>query len=141
MIYAAILAGGIGKRIERHSIPKQFITIGGTPIIIMTVREFLKNSRFDKYYIAIHSEWKEYLEELLKASFSNDELEKIVVVNGGKERLDSFSNVMNAVIEQYGLHEEDILICHDSVRPFVSQQMINDCIRRLDDDNTGSSEE
>ncbi len=128
MIYAAILAGGIGKRIERHSIPKQFITIGGTPIIIMTVREFLKNSRFDKYYIAIHSDWKEYLEELLKSSFSTDELERIVVVNGGKERLDSFSNVMNAVIEQYGLHDEDILICHDSVRPFVSQQMINDCI-------------
>lgn len=128
MIYAAILAGGIGKRIERHSIPKQFITIGGTPIIIMTVREFLKNSCFDKYYIAIHSDWKEYLEELLKSSFSTDELERIVVVNGGKERLDSFSNVMNAVIEQYGLHDEDILICHDSVRPFVSQQMINDCI-------------
>lgn len=135
MIYAAILAGGIGKRIERHSIPKQFITIGGTPIIIMTVREFLKNSRFDKYYIAIHSDWKEYLEELLKSSFSTDELERIVVVNGGKERLDSFSNVMNAVIEQYGIHEEDILICHDSVRPFVSQQMINDCIdATLEDD-------
>lgn len=135
MIYAAILAGGIGKRIERHSIPKQFITIGGTPIIIMTVRGFLKNTRFDKYYIAIHSDWKEYLEELLNSYFSNDELKKIVVINGGKERLDSFSNVMNAVIEQHGLHDEDILICHDSVRPFVSQQMINDCIDATLEDN------
>ena len=53
MIYAAILAGGIGKRIERHSIPKQFISIGGTPIIILTVREFLHNDRFEKIYIAM----------------------------------------------------------------------------------------
>ena len=63
MIYAAILAGGLGKRIERHSIPKQFITIGGTPIIVLTIREFLKNQRFDRYYIAIHPDWKDYLKE------------------------------------------------------------------------------
>ena len=128
MIYAAILAGGIGKRIERHSIPKQFITIGGTPIIVLTIREFLKNQRFDKYYIAIHPDWKDYLKELLTASFSAEELAKIKIVDGGKERLDSFSNVMNSVIEEHGLNTKDILICHDSVRPFVTQQMINDCI-------------
>ncbi len=128
MIYAAILAGGIGKRIERYSIPKQFVTIGGTPIIILTIREFLKNTRFDKYYIAIHPDWKSNLIDLLEASFSCEEREHMEIVDGGKERLDSFENVMNAVIETRGLHDEDILICHDSVRPFVSQQMINDCI-------------
>lgn len=128
MIYAAILAGGIGKRIERHSIPKQFITIGGTPIIVLTIREFLKNRRFGKYYIAIHPDWKEYLKELLTASFTTEECAKIKIVDGGKERLDSFANVMNAVIEEHGLNKEDVLICHDSVRPFVTQQMINDCI-------------
>ena len=36
MIYGAILAGGVGKRIERYSYPKQFIPVGGTPIIILT---------------------------------------------------------------------------------------------------------
>ena len=128
MIYAAILAGGIGKRIERHSIPKQFISIGGTPIIILTVREFLRNGRFEQIYIAIHKDWKEYLSELLSLSFSAEELKKINLVDGGKERLDSFTNVMDAVIASHGLREEDILICHDSVRPFVRQQMINDCI-------------
>ena len=128
MIYAAILAGGIGKRIERHSIPKQFITIGGTPIIILTIREFLKNQRFDRYYIAIHPDWKDYLNELLTVSFSAEERAKIEVVNGGRERLDSFTNVMNAVIGEHGLNTKDILVCHDSVRPFVTQQMINDCI-------------
>lgn len=128
MIYAAILAGGIGKRIERHSIPKQFISIGGTPIIVHTVKEFLKNDRFEKIYIAIHKDWKEHLLELLGTAFSGEELGRIVAVEGGKERLDSFTNVMDAIIAERGSNSEDILICHDSVRPFVTQQMINDCI-------------
>lgn len=128
MIYAAILAGGIGKRMERHSIPKQFIAIMGTPIIVLSVREFLKNSRFEKIYIAVHKDWANYLKELLGRSFSKEENERIEIVNGGKERLDSFINVMNAIIAVRGLNKEDVLICHDSVRPFVRQKMIDDCI-------------
>lgn len=135
MIYAAILAGGIGKRIERHSIPKQFISIGGTPIIILTVREFLHNDRFEKIYIAIHKDWKNYLDDLLKLSFTEDENRRIELIEGGKERLDSFTNVMDAIIAVHGLYDEDVLICHDSVRPFVSQKMINDCIDAVIEDN------
>ena len=98
MIYAAILAGGIGKRVERTTLPKQFITIGGTPIIINTIRTFLKNDRFDKIYIAIHKNWRDYLQDMLQLSFSSQEIERIELVNGGKERLDSFTNVMDAII-------------------------------------------
>lgn len=128
MIYSAILAGGVGKRIERHTIPKQFISISGTPIIIITLREIIKNDRFDKIYIAVHKEWKEYLFSLINSSFGIEERDRIEIVDGGKERLDSFVNVMNSIIAQRGINEEDILICHDSVRPFVRQEMINDCI-------------
>lgn len=135
MIFAAILAGGTGKRIERHSIPKQFISIGGTPVLILTIREFLKNERFRKIYIAIHKDWREYLSDLLDASFLPEEVERIALVDGGKERLDSFINVMDTVIGSFGMNEKDVLICHDGVRPFVTQQMINDCIdASLEDD-------
>lgn len=128
MIYGAILAGGIGKRVERFSIPKQFINIGGVPIIIVTIRQFLKNEKIDCIYVAIHKDWLIYAEKLFKDSLSKEQLARIRIVPGGKERLDSFINIMDDIINHDGLHEEDILICHDSVRPFVSQQMINDCI-------------
>ena len=128
MVYAAILAGGIGKRVEKHNIPKQFISVAGTPIIVLTLREFLKNKRFSKIYIAIHPEWKDYLENVLNSYFSKEDISGICLVNGGKERLDSFINVMDKIISDYGINEEDVLICHDSVRPFVRQQMIDDCI-------------
>lgn len=128
MIYGAILAGGIGKRIERFSIPKQFINIGGVPIIVVTLRQFLANERLDFIYVAVHHDWLSYAEKLFKDSFSKEQLSKIRVVTGGRERIDSFINIMNDVIAHTGINEQDILICHDSVRPFVSQQMINDCI-------------
>lgn len=135
MVFAAILAGGVGKRMEKQSCPKQFLSIGSTPIIILTLREFLKVDRFAKIYIAIHKDWRSYLGDLLSASFSKQELDRLSLVDGGKERLDSFINVMDAVISQVGLNEDDVLICHDSVRPFVTQQMINDCIdAALEDD-------
>lgn len=128
MIYGAVLAGGVGNRIERYSIPKQFINIGGVPIIILTLRSFLKNKKIDVIYVAVHSDWMVYAQKLFKDSFLDEELKKIRVIAGGKERLDSFINIMNDVMSINGLNEEDILICHDSVRPFVRQQMIDDCI-------------
>ncbi|MGN0180994.1 MAG: D-ribitol-5-phosphate cytidylyltransferase [Candidatus Ornithomonoglobus sp.] len=128
MIYGAILAGGIGKRVERYSIPKQFITIGGVPIIVLTLRRFLENKRLDIIYVAVHKDWIVYADRLFKDSFSKEELRRIRVVPGGKERLDSFTNIMDDIIAKTGLNEDDILICHDSVRPFVKQQMIDDCI-------------
>lgn len=128
MIYGAILAGGIGKRVERFSIPKQFITIGGVPIIVYTLRQFLENKKLDIIYVAVHKDWLVYTEKLFKDSFSKDQLSRVRLVPGGKERLDSFTNIMDDVIKHSGLNEEDILICHDSVRPFVRQQMIDDCV-------------
>lgn len=128
MIYGALLAGGIGKRIERTSIPKQFISLAGTPVIVLSLRTFLANERFERIYIAIHVDWKEYLSDLLKHSFSEEELARVELVDGGKERLDSFANIMETILKEKGENSEDILICHDSVRPFVRQQMINDCI-------------
>lgn len=135
MVYAAILAGGIGRRIERTSVPKQFISLAGTPIIILTLREFLKNDRLEKIYIAVHKDWKDHLLGLLQVSLSLEEMDRVEVVDGGKERLDSFINVMDLIIQDRGINDEDIIICHDSVRPFVRQQMINDCIdATLEDD-------
>ena len=128
MIFAAILAGGIGKRMEKAAIPKQFLMLDGKPVIIRTLEQFLPNSRFEAIYTAVHSDWLTYMDELCRAYFSEEERERIRLVPGGKERLDSFTNIMDSVIADYGLREDDILICHDSVRPFVRAQMIDDCI-------------
>lgn len=129
MIFAAILAGGVGKRIERYSIPKQFISLAGKPIIVRTIEHFVDNDCFEKIYIAVHKDWTDHMNKLLKTHFSKKQCNRFVIVEGGKERLDSFSNIMETIISTYGENNTDILICHDSVRPFVRNQMINDCIK------------
>lgn len=128
MNYGAILAGGIGKRIEGHSVPKQFIHIGGVPIIILTLKKFLACNLIDIVFVAIHRDWITYAEKLFKDYFSKEDLQKIRVVPGGKERLDSFSNIIDEIIANHGISDDDILVCHDSVRPFVETIMIEDCI-------------
>ena len=128
MIYAAILAGGIGKRIERTSIPKQFINIDGIPIIIRTLRIFLTVTVFKFIYIAIHKDWTKYAESLFNEHFSEIELQRLKIISGGKERIDSFINIINDISLKEGINKDDVLICHDSVRPFVRRQMIDDCI-------------
>ncbi|MCQ2173677.1 MAG: D-ribitol-5-phosphate cytidylyltransferase [Bacteroidales bacterium] len=128
MIYGAILAGGIGKRIERTSIPKQFISVNGVAIIIYSVRKFLENKRMDVIYVAVNDDWIKYAEKLFEYNFSREQLNRLRIVPGGRERLDSFTNILDDIMERPGYSAEDIIICHDSVRPFVTRQMIDDCI-------------
>ncbi len=49
MIYAGILAGGIGSRMNISNIPKQFLNIGDKPIIIHTIEKFLLCNKIDKF--------------------------------------------------------------------------------------------
>ena len=43
MIFAAILAGGIGSRMGCTDTPKQFLTLGNKPVIIHTIEKFVIN--------------------------------------------------------------------------------------------------
>ena len=47
MIFAAILAGGIGSRMGETDTPKQFLTLGDKPVIVHTIEKFAINSKFD----------------------------------------------------------------------------------------------
>ena len=86
MIYGAMLAGGSGTRVKSSKIPKQFIEIGGKPIIIYTLENMLKVKRFDYIYIAVHKDYEDYMNEQVKKNIP--ESEKVRVILGGKERME-----------------------------------------------------
>ena len=56
MIFAAILAGGKGTRMKSATLPKQFLPLGDTPMLIYTINKFLSVSQIDKIYIGINPE-------------------------------------------------------------------------------------
>lgn len=128
MVYAAILAGGKGTRVKKAKVPKQFIEIKGLPIIFYTIKNILKVKRFDYLYIAVHKDFIEYLDNVLKDNLDKDEYSKIKIILGGKERIDTIFNVTDAITDDNGIQDDDVIVIHDSVRPFVTEKILNDSI-------------
>lgn len=126
MIYGAMLAGGSGTRVKSAEVPKQFIEIGGAPIIIYTLKAMLKVKRFDVIYIASREDYIEYLNE--QVDMHIEEPSRVKIIAGGKERMDTIRNVTDAIERDHGVGDEDVIVIHDAVRPFVSEKILNDSI-------------
>ncbi len=108
-----IVAGGKGLRMGAD-LPKQYIEINGKPIIYYTISNLLK-AGVKRFIIVIDLIYLEYLKKFLNQLNAN-----IKYVSGGKERIDSVINGLKALEKN-----DNIVAIHDSVRPFVSIQMIN----------------
>lgn len=65
MIYASILAGGIGSRMGSEK-PKQYINIGGKPIILHTIEKFCLCGEFEDILILCPKDWIEYTRGLIR---------------------------------------------------------------------------
>ncbi|WP_456028550.1 IspD/TarI family cytidylyltransferase [Ruminococcus sp.] len=129
MIFAGIVAGGCGSRVKSAVIPKQFIEIGGVPIIVRTVRAFLAVDSIDVVYVGIKPDWHEYTDKLFER-FGIDK-KRVRVINGGADRNGTVMNIANAIYAEYGENEKDIILTHDAVRPFVTEKIIRDNISAM----------
>ena len=127
MIYAGILAGGKGTRMGITDMPKQFLELGSKPILIHTVEKFLLIPEFDKIVIGVHPDWVSYTEDLIDKYLSS-QVERILVTEGGKDRNSTIENVINAIDAIQPITSEDIIITHDSVRPFLTLKTIKENI-------------
>ena len=126
MIFGAVLAGGVGTRMHISSMPKQFLPLDDKPIIIHTIEKMLTCSKFDAIFVGINPTWASYMNDLL----DNYELseENIKVVIGGENRNDTIFNIIAGIEEEYGENDENIIVTHDAVRPFVTLRIIEDNI-------------
>lgn len=125
-IFAAILAGGAGTRMRGAGRPKQFLEIGGRPILIHSVERFLENDDFETVLVLVPQEWVEYTKELFAEHGIDGE--RTAVLTGGENRSETLMNALFYIGEHYELNEDTILVTHDSVRPLVSQRIIRENI-------------
>ncbi|MDX4067254.1 2-C-methyl-D-erythritol 4-phosphate cytidylyltransferase [Aliarcobacter skirrowii] len=124
MNIAVILSAGSGSRFG-SDIPKQFINLAGKNIIEYTIAAFEQNDNIDEICIVADTVYHEKLFEISK----NNNFKKVKkIIQGGAERKDSSFNA----IKEYEGKKNINLIFHDAVRPFVSQKIINDCIKSLE---------
>ena len=124
MNIAVVFAGGVGSRMNSRSIPKQFLSIHGKPIIIHTLENFENHPEIDAITIACIESGISYLEELLE-KYNIKKVKKIVP--GGKTgQLSIYHGLCAAEAAASG--EKSIVLIHDGVRPFITPQVISENI-------------
>jgi len=100
--------------------PKQFIELVGEPIILRTIKAFLRFNPTIKVIICVHKNYRNYLESLLEKSGLNGP--QIEITLGGETRFASVKNGLQLITDLNA-----VVGIHDAARPFVSQQTISTC--------------
>ena len=119
--YAVIVAGGKGLRMGGE-IPKQFLPVGGEPVLMRTVKAFRRYSPGIGIVLVLPHLQQDYWRELCREySFG----ETCMVVDGGETRFHSVRNAL-AVIPDGA---EGEVAVHDGVRPFPSAATIDRVFR------------
>lgn len=124
MVTAMLFAGGSGVRMESSDLPKQFLEVGGKPIIIHTMEHFARHPMVDAIVVACKEDWIEYLNQLI-ARFNVPKVKS--VVPGGENGFQSIHNGVVATAE-FSTDGEDLILICDGVRPMLSEKLITDCI-------------
>lgn len=126
-VYGVILAGGQGTRMGNSDKPKQFLEVGGRPILIHTVEKFAVNPDFQQIIVLAPKQWLAYTKDIIKKYIRN--YEKIVIIEGGNTRNETIMNAVQYIEDAGCLTEDTIIVTHDSVRPFVTYRIIEENIR------------
>jgi len=109
---ALIPAAGMGRRMGA-SINKQYLLLDGKPILVHTLELLQKADFIDEIFILVPAEEIAYCRIHVVEKYGIDKVKQIVA--GGEERQNSVLNGLRAMDCQ----EEDVVLIHDGVRPFV----------------------
>ena len=126
MVFAVICAGGIGSRMGNAEKPKQYLNVGGKPIILHTIEKFVVNEEFEKIIVLVPESWISYTKDIINKHLQG--IEKVEVMAGGGDRNSTIMNAINYIEEKFGLDDDTIIVTHDAVRPFVTHRIIMDNI-------------
>lgn len=122
MVYAAVLAGGSGLRMGGN-MPKQFLCVADRPIIIRSIDAFLMSGSVDRIFVAVSEDFLDYTKDLIGKYIGQSDV--ITIVPGGKNRNETLLNVLHNIP---GISDDDVILTHDAVRPFIDKRIIDDNI-------------
>jgi len=133
-VVVIIPAAGLGTRMapvpgakiksEKVQPTKQFTELGGTPILIHTLRKFAAIEAVSEIWVSLRENEMEAFRSRLEDEARDVLAKKIEFVGGGEHRQQSVANALNAV----SAADDDIVLVHDAVRPFVTREIIGEVI-------------
>jgi len=119
MDYVIIVAGGKGLRMG-GDIPKQFLSIGGRPVLMRTIERFREYSAALQIILVLPKAQQDYWRGLCQEyQFQVDYL----LADGGETRFHSVQHGLALIPDD----AQGVVGVHDGVRPFVSCEVIRTC--------------
>lgn len=119
MDYVIIVAGGKGLRMG-SDIPKQFLPIGGKPVLMRTIERFREYSADLQIILVLPEAQQDYWQQLCE-QYHFQVLYQLA--NGGETRFHSVQNGLALIPDD----AEGVVGVHDGVRPFPSIEVIRNC--------------
>ncbi|MFM7223359.1 MAG: 2-C-methyl-D-erythritol 4-phosphate cytidylyltransferase [Bacteroidota bacterium] len=113
-----IVAGGSGTRMG-NELPKQFLSLSGTPILIRTIAAFRSALPEATIRVVLPPSHQELATEMLR---EHDLLHAVALTEGGTTR---FESVKNGIFQ---CDHPSLILVHDAVRCLVSPQLIQRCV-------------
>ena len=104
--------------------PKQFLEVGGKPIIIHTIEKFISIENFTKILVLTPEDWVDYTRDLIENYMGTDS--GVLVLPGGADRNETLMCALAYIEEHYKVDADTILVTHDAVRPFVTERIIRE---------------
>src|ERR1700676_4857913 len=133
-VVVIIPAAGLGTRMapmpvgakgkQKKSPSKQLTELGGTPILIHTLRKFAAVDAVSEIWIALRDNEIAGFRDRLEKEARDLLKRKIQLVVGGEHRQQSVESALNALT----VAADDIVLVHDAVRPFVTTEIIREVI-------------
>ncbi|MBR3326486.1 MAG: 2-C-methyl-D-erythritol 4-phosphate cytidylyltransferase [Atopobiaceae bacterium] len=127
-VEAVIFAGGVGRRMGGSRRPKQFLELGGRPIIDYTIEHFANHPLVSRVVVSCLEDWIPYLQRVLKA---RRHAARIDVVPGGDSGQASIFNGLQALHDEHPGEQDAVVLVHDGVRPLIDEETITACVRSV----------
>ena len=104
------------------SVPKQYLAIGGLPLVVHSLRVLEATPSIDAIILAVpHADVAYCRSDIVDAH----RFAKVTtIVPGGEERQDSVRNALGAVDDRV-----EVVVVHDAVRPFLTVEMVEDVVK------------
>jgi 2-C-methyl-D-erythritol 4-phosphate cytidylyltransferase len=127
-LWAVVVGGGSGSRMSSElgldaasALPKQFMKIGGRPVVVHTLSRFLEFDSRLRVVLVLPEAYVGRVGQLVLDHLSAEQRVRVAAVAGGSTRTESVRRGLAAI----GPSADGLVAIQDAVRPFVTHEMIS----------------
>lgn len=127
--HVIIPAAGVGNRMA-NVLPKQYIALGGKPMISHSIQVFFNHPRIAAIHVALNPE-----DDFWRSLTLEPESRLHLHYTGGATRAKTVLNTLHAIAPK--LHDDDWVLVHDAARPGLTHALLDQLINQLENDTVG----